>query len=86
MENQLRINAINLELKREKVAALCVLRFSELKTFGPCLIFVRAANLSRKYWNYGIILLAIKINKISNLKQIPIMELQYLQISLLLLI
>ena len=47
-------------VKREKVAALCILRFSELKTFGPCLIFVRAGNLSRKYWNYGIILFAIK--------------------------
>ena len=54
MENQLSINAINLELKRKKVAALCILRFSELKTFGRCLIFVRAGNLSRKYWNYGI--------------------------------
>ena len=32
MKNQLRRNAFNLHLKREKVAA----RFSELKTFGPC--------------------------------------------------
>ena len=85
MENQLRRNAFILELKREKVAALFIFRFSELKTFGPCLIFVRAGTLSRKYWNYGIILFAININQIFNLKQIYIMEPQYLQISLLLL-
>ena len=48
-------------------------------------IIVRAGNLSRQFWNYGIILFAININQIFNLKQIYIMEPQYLQISLLLL-
>ena len=36
------LNGQKVELKREKVAALCILRFSELKTCGPCLIFVRS--------------------------------------------
>ena len=76
---------LSISFKGEKVAALYILRFSELKTFGPCLLFVRAGNLSRKFWNYGIILFAININQIFNLKQIYIMEPQYLQISLLLL-
>ena len=33
--NQLRRNIFNLDLKREIVAALCILLFSELKNLGP---------------------------------------------------
>ena len=35
MVNQLRRNVFNLDLKRERVAALCILLVSELKNLGP---------------------------------------------------
>ena len=54
VEIQLRRNAFNLDLKREKDAALCILQFSELKTFGPYnLIPKRLIYWCSKLWHGG---------------------------------